>query len=215
MTNQTPDPAAPELSVLILHGWQNRRPPGHWHRWLADTLTGLGHQVVYPQLPEPDEPVLTDWLDAAEAGFRELAGRQRVVVTHSLGCLAWLHLANDPAREVLADRLALVVPPSPVVIGAESEVAAFAFAPTADRTIRSGAREGVVVFSDNDPYDPEGSGAKLGEPLGLRSVPLPGQAHLNIDSGYGEWPAMLAWCLDPTTPITPREPDDALRQDRS
>jgi predicted alpha/beta hydrolase family esterase len=206
MANDDDHGTAPELSVLILHGWQNRRPPGHWHRRLADTLTDLGHQVVYPQLPEPDEPVLADWLAAAQAGFDSLTGARRVVVAHSLGTLAWLHLANDPARGgVEADQLALVAVPSPVVIGAEPVIAEFAFTLAADGTKQhSGAREGVVVFSDDDPYDPEGSGARLGVPLGLRPVPFAGQGHVNPDSGYGEWPAILAWCLDPAAEITPR-----------
>jgi predicted alpha/beta hydrolase family esterase len=195
---------ASDLSVLILHGWQNRRPPGHWHRRLADTLTGLGHQVVYPQLPEPDEPVLADWLDTAQAGFDRLTGPHRLVVAHSLGCLAWLHLANDPDRNVEADRLALVAPPGPVLISGSPAVAEFTFIPDGEGSSRSGAREGVVVFSDNDPYDAEGSGALLGEPLGLRSQLLPGQAHMNMDVGYGEWPSMLAWCLGEQDRITAR-----------
>jgi hypothetical protein len=28
---------------------------------------------------------------------------------------------------------------------------------------------------------------------------LAGQAHLNPDSGYGDWPTMVDWCLDPGT----------------
>ena len=45
--------------ALILHGWQNRRPEGHWQRWLAEELEAGGVVVRYPQLPEPDELVLT------------------------------------------------------------------------------------------------------------------------------------------------------------
>ncbi|MFM9445466.1 RBBP9/YdeN family alpha/beta hydrolase [Streptomyces acidiscabies] len=49
-------------SFLILHGWQNHRPEGHWQHWLAARLTDLGHEVVYPQLPDPDNPELDVWL---------------------------------------------------------------------------------------------------------------------------------------------------------
>jgi predicted alpha/beta hydrolase family esterase len=193
-----------DLSVLILHGWKNRRPPGHWHRWLADTLTELGHQVVYPQLPETDEPVLADWVDTAQAGFDSLTGPHRLVVAHSLGCLAWLHLANDPERNVEADRLVLVAPPGPAFVSGAPAITDFAFLPDSEGNSRSGAREGVLVFSDNDPYDAERSSALLGEPLGLRSQLLPGQEHINFDAGYGEWPAILAWCLGQQDQITAR-----------
>ena len=49
-------------AFLILHGWQNHRPAAHWQHWLADRLTDLGHEVAYPQLPEPDDPDLERWL---------------------------------------------------------------------------------------------------------------------------------------------------------
>src|SRR5919108_130758 len=45
----------PMTAYLILHGWQNHRPEDHWQHWLADRLTEPRHQVVYPQLPDPDD----------------------------------------------------------------------------------------------------------------------------------------------------------------
>ncbi len=50
------------MGVLIVHGWQNHRPAGHWQRELAERLTADGHRVRYPQFPEPDVPVPEDWL---------------------------------------------------------------------------------------------------------------------------------------------------------
>jgi predicted alpha/beta hydrolase family esterase len=43
------------VRVLIRHGWQNRRPEGHW---LAGRLRDDGHEVRYPQFPEPDRVLL-------------------------------------------------------------------------------------------------------------------------------------------------------------
>jgi hypothetical protein len=34
---------------------------------------------------------------------------------------------------------------------------------------------------------------------------LHGQGHLDLDAGYGEWPSMLDWCLDPASTIRARE----------
>ena len=47
-----------DRAFLILHGWQNHRPPAHWQFWLAERLRQRGELVLYPQLPAPDEPVL-------------------------------------------------------------------------------------------------------------------------------------------------------------
>jgi predicted alpha/beta hydrolase family esterase len=45
--------AMDRTSFLVLHGWPNRRPDGHWQRWLADRLAEDEAQVLYPQLPHP------------------------------------------------------------------------------------------------------------------------------------------------------------------
>ena len=85
--------------VLILHGWQNRRPDGHWQRWLADELTARGARVHYPQLPEADAPVLDDWIERLETELDDSDPDSLVVVAHSLGCLLWLaYAARRSAR---------------------------------------------------------------------------------------------------------------------
>ena len=52
-------------------------------------------------------------------------------------------------------------------------------------------------------YSTEGTAHTLyGEPLGLDCDVLPGAGHLTIEDGFGPWPAVLAWALDPATRIT-------------
>lgn len=74
---------------LILHGFGNRRPRGHWQHWLADQLRRRGERVRYPQLPDPDRPDLTAWLDALGTEYAQLGDRERVVICHSLACALW------------------------------------------------------------------------------------------------------------------------------
>ena len=45
--------AEPARRFLVLHGWQNRRPAGHWQWQLTEALRSAGEQVLYPQLPSP------------------------------------------------------------------------------------------------------------------------------------------------------------------
>ncbi|MFE0523140.1 MULTISPECIES: alpha/beta hydrolase [unclassified Streptomyces] len=187
--------------VLILHGWQNRRPEAHWQHRLADRLTALGHPVTYPQLPDPDDPDLETWL--AEL-TRHLAGlrtdAERVVVAHSASAVLWLHaVARGLVRDDAVDRVLLVAPPSASVLLRHPEVAAFA-PPALDLTLPAPTR---LVAGDDDPYCPEGARALYGDPLGIPTDVLPGAAHLDLDAGYGDWPAVLHWCLDPATRITP------------
>ena len=189
--------------VLILHGWQNHRPDGHWQRWLAGELEASGAVVRYPQLPEPDEPVLDDWLGALD---EELAGTDPAsltVVAHSLGCLLWLAHASRRAERAgdvgasatvgpLARRVVLVAPPAPDVIRGIAEIAAFA--PSLDaEALRaalasSSAERVTVVAGDEDPYCPEGAERTYALPLDAAYVEVAGGGHLTIDDGFGPFP---------------------------
>ena len=98
--------------VLIIHGWTNRRPVGHWQRSLAATLRDQGHLVSYPQLPNPDQPILDEWLEVLTAEldqFDEVASRASeplIVLAHSLGCVAWMQLADRGLLKRTLEKLA-------------------------------------------------------------------------------------------------------------
>jgi len=184
---------------LILHGWQNHRPDGHWQRWLADELTGLGARVRYPQLPEPDAPALEDWIDRLEAELDGTDPDSLVVVAHSLGCLLWLaYAARRAARgveEPVAKRVLLVAPAAAEVLRGIPEIAAFAPADV-DGTARaalsaSASERGVVIASDADPFCPDGAERTYAVPLDLDVVVVDGGGHLTMDDGYGPFPLVL------------------------
>jgi predicted alpha/beta hydrolase family esterase len=185
---------------LVLHGWENHRPPEHWEWWLVDQLRARGEQVLYPQLPSPDLPRLDDWVEAFTAEWRQMGAGERVVVAHSLSCLLWLHLAERGLVARPADRVLLVAPPSPEVTASHPEIAEFV-APQDPASVWISSRTAVrLVASDDDVYSTEGTAHALyGEPLGLDSEVLRGAGHLTIDDGYGPWPAVLDWALEPGT----------------
>ncbi|MFF4500072.1 RBBP9/YdeN family alpha/beta hydrolase [Streptomyces sp. NPDC001401] len=186
---------------LILHGWQNHRPKAHWQHWLADRLTGLGHHVTYPQLPDPDDPSLEVWLTELARHLDELPGPERVVIAHSASVLLWLHAVSRGLVKMGAvDRALLVAPPSASVLASHPEVAGFA-PPALDFALPSPTR---LVAGDDDPYCPEGGRDQYGDPLDIPTDILPGAAHLDLDAGYGSWPAVLDWCLDGSVRLTPR-----------
>ncbi|MET9671494.1 alpha/beta hydrolase [Streptomyces sp. NPDC006482] len=181
-------------TYLILHGFQNHRPPGHWQHWLAGELRARGHEVRYPQLPEADAPVLEEWLAALEEHGERPDDGEFVVLAHSLSVLLWL---RSGARRPVADRVLLVAPPSPPVTASIPAIAAFADGLDLTET---GVRA-RLVYGDGDPYCPEGADVHYGTPLGLDVDHVPGGAHLNPDSGYGEWASLLAWCEDPAVRV--------------
>src|SRR4051812_10984939 len=100
-------PMAP--AFLILHGLSGSGP-GHWQPWLAERLRADGHEVHFPDLPEPDTPDPEAWGRELLSALEGVEGDERVVICHSLSCIAWLAACGQIERPV--DRVALVAPPS-------------------------------------------------------------------------------------------------------
>ena len=194
------------MKALIVHGWENRRPVGHWQRWLAGQLTAGGHEVRYPQFPDPDFPVLDDWLSLLRVELAALDddGDERVLVCHSLAVLLWWQAA--PSLGALQpDRVLLVAPPSADVLRGFPEVAAFAPPGIETKPLPADlvARTRLVA-ADDDPYFPGGAASLYADRFGLDADVVPGGRHLDLPAGYGSWPAVLAWCTDPSVRITAR-----------
>ena len=168
------------MSFLILHGLGGSGPD-HWQSWLADELRGGGHDVAYPALPAPDVPELEAWLAALDG----LRAPDQTVVCHSLACCLWLHHRGRGGPP--ADRVLFVSPawPEPML----PEIAGFYPVPL-DPELAGGTR---IACSDDDPYCPRGCVEVFARPLGVAADVLPGAGHVNPESGYGPWPALLAW----------------------
>lgn len=179
------------VPVLLLHGWQGSEPD-HWQSWLGAQLRESGREVHYPQLPDADHPELGAWLDALHAALAELTDGEFDVVAHSLGAVLWLHHVADPGTVPRAARVALIAPPSPRT--AIPEIASFFPPPLDIDAVRHSAGGTVLVAGDDDPYTPEGIHAAYALPLKIATTVLPGGGHVNVDSGYGPWPAVLDWC---------------------
>ncbi len=193
------------MNVLIAHGWQNRRPEGHWQRWLAGRLAADGHEVRYPQFPEPDEPVLGDWSALLRSELAALGDDgERLLICHSLAVLLWWQLAPD-VDGAQPDRVLLVAPPAADVLRGFPEVAAFA--PPGIETTPLPAELAArprVVAADDDPYFPGGAASLYGGTFGLDVDVVPGGGHLDLPAGYGSWPSVQAWCADPSVRIMAR-----------
>lgn len=192
---------ASRTGFLILHGWQNERPPEHWQHRTARVLRERGALVEYPQLPSPHAPQVAEWSAAVLDALGRLDDSGRVddvvVIAHSLSAMLWL--GARPESQAHISRVLLVAPPSIAVAAGHDEIAAFAALPIRLSPLDIGHT--TLVASDDDPFNPSGAASTFGAPLGIPTIVLPGQGHFTVDSGYGEWPSLLEWCGDPATDI--------------
>ena len=194
--------------VLIIHGWTNRRPAGHWQRSLAATLRDQGHLVSYPQLPNPDQPLLDEWLEVLTAEldqFDEVASRASeplIVLAHSLGCVAWMQLADRGLLKQPADRVLLVAPPEPAPISPVPSFVMDLSDGRAERVVKGSAREVTLVGSDADVWQPSGIQAGVGDMIGLEAVVVHGAKHFSTLDGFTQWQGVIDWVNDPNADLT-------------
>jgi predicted alpha/beta hydrolase family esterase len=111
------------------------------------------------------------------------------VLCHSLSCIAWLHAC--PRVRTPVDRVALVAPPS--LSAGLPELEPFFPVTTTAADVAGAARHTRLICSDDDPFCPEGAAVLYGGPLNLPVDLHRGRGHLNVDAGFGPWPAMEAW----------------------
>jgi hypothetical protein len=179
------------VPTVVIPGW-NGSGPGHWQTWLEDESHSAGRSTLRPDFADLDHPTLADWSTALRAALAELPADGFDVVAHSLGAVLWLHHVAGAHDSPRAARVLLVSPPSPRT--AIDDIAEFFPPPLDVDTVRRGADGTALVAGDDDPYLPEGIAAAYGLPLKIATTVVPGGGHLNVDSGYGAWPAVLDWC---------------------
>jgi uncharacterized protein len=178
-------------SFLILHGYEGSGPE-HWQSWLAGRLRAAGDRVAYPELPDPHTPALPAWRAALGRELRALHG-ELTVIAHSLACILWLHHCDVPVvGDARAARVLLVAPPS--IAGAVRPIQPFFPVPLERDRVAAAAAETRLVCAPDDPYCPEDAAVLYGEPLGIPVDVLEGGGHVNVEAGFGPWPAAEAWC---------------------
>jgi uncharacterized protein len=180
-----------KLCFLLLHGYTGSGLE-HWQTWLARRLAARGHEVRFPTLPDPDDPVLDRWLEALSADLATSDPEGLVVLAHSAGALLWIHHAARSDHRT-AKRVLLVAPPGPA--WSNPAVTGFMPVPLDDEAIRRAAADTRLVAADNDPYAAVADVRRYAMSLRVPLHIIPGGGHLNTDSGHGPWPAVERWAL--------------------
>ena len=193
--------------VLIIHGWGNERPVGHWHRLLATQLRKQGHVVAYPQLPETELPSLDKWLAVLKVELdmlRDAGDGELIVIAHSLGCLTWLHIAQSGILQEQVGRVLLVAAADPDLCG---EVPSFQLDLNSAQVkvaAHSAALATLFVGSDSDPWQPRGVAETFAQPLDLPFVVIPGAGHFAVEEGWTPWMGVINWITDATADLAVR-----------
>jgi uncharacterized protein len=162
--------------ILIVPGWHNSEPE-HWQSLWETRLPGA-RRVAQGDWMFPRRQ---DWVDRLTDDILSSRGEQVVLVAHSLGCMAMAHLSPEAAACISG--ALLVAPADPERRGA---LADFAPVPYQRLPYRS-----ILVASSNDPCCPVRLAGAYARAWGSEFVRLEDAGHINVASGFGEWPRGL------------------------
>lgn len=189
-------------SYLILHGFGGSTG-GHWQEWLAHELQGREKSVWFPQFTNWDHPDKTDWLAELKQTIAHIPEEEPLrVITHSLGCILWMHYAAQPNTRI-AESVTLVSPPA--CDTKMQELRSFFPVPEGYDYLRKSARHSLLITATNDPYLPPEKWAQYA-PYRVPIRILPDVGHINVSSHFGPWPWMLEHCLNMDTHLSSGKP---------
>jgi predicted alpha/beta hydrolase family esterase len=193
--------------VLIIHGWGNERPDGHWHRLLATALRKEGHVVAYPQLPDTELPSLAKWLAVLKVELemlKEAGDGELIVFGHSLGCVTWLHICQSEILKEQASRVMLVAPADPELLGEVPDFQLDLSAAEVKEAAHKAAGSTLLLGSDSDPWLPKGIEQTYATPLDLPFVLIQGAGHFAVEEGWTPWQGVINWVNDANTDLSVR-----------
>lgn len=184
---------ASDLRILIVPGWRDSGP-GHWQSLWAEQLPGAGRVSQ------------DDWITPSRAAWvatiaRTILAQQGpvVIAAHSLGCIATTHLPPEAAARIQG--ALLVAPADP-----ERRAILCDFAPVPFQKL---PYRSILVASSNDPYCPVRLAGAYARAWGSEFVRLQEAGHVNLESGFGEWPLGLALLQSLLGEPLPRAPGSA------
>jgi predicted alpha/beta hydrolase family esterase len=164
------------VRFIIVPGWRDSGP-GHWQSLWAERLKG----AVRVQQDDWITPSRQAWVTTLAHTILAQQGPV-IIVAHSLGCMATVHLPPEAAAAI--EGALLVAPADPERRAILSD---FAPVPYQKLPYRS-----VLVASSNDPYCPVRLAGAYARAWGSEFVRIQDGGHINIESGHGEWPLGVA-----------------------
>ncbi|MEC3954636.1 alpha/beta fold hydrolase [Nocardia sp. CDC153] len=167
------------MSIIVVSHGLSARPDSVWFPTFRAALTGGGHDVIIPELPDTDSPERDAWRKAlAEA----VPGRPEdtILVGHSIGAVNVLRLleSHDPAAGVFAG--AVLVSASAHEVGYEL-LASFFEGGFDWARIRAAAKGFHVLQAIDDPVNAPEPLEHVGifvRELGAVATVLPAGGHL-------------------------------------
>ena len=182
--------------VIIVHGWEGS-PEEPIHKWLSLELRTKGYEVIAPEMPEAETPVIEKWL----AKLNEVSNPdvETIFVGHSIGCQAVLRYLEKLPENIKIKGIVLIAPwmklDSQTLEEEGEEVKEVAKpwmeTPIDFRKVKVHTENITAIFSDNDPYVPVSQKDLFERELGAKIIIEHEKGHFTESDGVAELPSAL------------------------
>ena len=178
--------------VIIVHRWEGS-PAADWLGWATRAFQAKGYEVITPEMPDTDNPVIEKWVDHLKSVVG-VPDEHMYFIGHSIGCqtimrfletadtrvggaifvAGWFNLQNLESKEV------------------EEIAEPWIKTPIDYSKVRANLLRSVVMLGDNDPWVPyEETRRDFETRLGSEIAILHGAGHVTSDDGFGPFPQLI------------------------
>ena len=177
-----------QASVIVIHGYTDS-PDRLCYHWLRHQLDVRNIHVAIPQMPVPNHPNETEWLDKIDS-LISVSESPIILIGHSLGGLAvlrWLEVrASEPIHAVIS--LAGVTDPT---LHPDTTFASEWHTPHHWKRMQENASNIVGIYSQDDTSVAPAEGERLKNTLNATLVMVNGRGHFTDDDGVNDLPELL------------------------
>ena len=159
--------------------------------WIKRELEELGHKVICPQFPTPENQSFENWKRIAEECLAGLNSEETILIGHSIGAIFALRLAE---LAITPYKVIFAVCPFAKDLGLKEYDklnASFIQSSIDWSKVNAGAKEVVLFAGNNDPYVPLKYSEEIAESLGKELIVIKKGGHLNTESGFYKFPELL------------------------
>ena len=182
--------------IVIIHGWDGN-PHEPMIDWLKEELEKEGNEVIAPAMPNPEEPIIKDWVIAVLTTSQ--IDKDTVLVGHSVGCQAVLRAMEMMPEHTLVGGAILIAPwmelDSNTIEEEGEEIVEIARpwmeTPINFEKIKQHAGNFFAIFSDNDPYVSVSQKDFFEKVLDTKTVLLHNYGHFAPQDNVKEVPDIL------------------------
>jgi hypothetical protein len=176
-------------NIILIHGAYGN-PDENWFPYIKTELEKIGHKVLIPKFPTPENQSLESWLEVFK-DYEQYLNENSIIIGHSIGPAFTLHILEKLSAKIkaaffVAGFVGMINNPKFDEINKTITENNFDF-----EKIKSNCKRFHIINSFNDPHIPIQKGIYLSRKLETELIRIEGAGHFNEKDGFKEFKYLL------------------------